>query len=190
LRERLAHEIRAILKQTGTTALFVTHDQLEAFALGDHIGVMQQGRLHQWAAPYELYHRPATRFVAEFIGHGAFVPGRVDTDDQGHARLRSPLGEQPLPDGLPPEWGLGDCDLLLRADDIVHDDDSEVLATILRKAFRGAEFLYTLKLDSGQTVMALVPSHHDHAVGERIGIRLQIDHIVTFARQAGAPATV
>lgn len=190
LRERLAHEIRAILKQTGTTALFVTHDQLEAFALGDHIGVMQQGRLHQWAAPYELYHRPATRFVAEFIGHGAFVPGRVDTDEQGHARLRSPLGEQPLPDGLPPEWGLGDCDLLLRADDIVHDDDSEVLATILRKAFRGAEFLYTLKLDSGQTVMALVPSHHDHAVGERIGIRLQIDHIVTFARQAGAPATV
>jgi iron(III) transport system ATP-binding protein len=68
LRERLAHEVRGILKETGTTALFVTHDQLEAFALGDVIGVMQRGRLEQWDDAYTLYHRPATRFVAQFIG--------------------------------------------------------------------------------------------------------------------------
>lgn len=77
LRERLAHEVRNILKQAGATALFVTHDQLEAFAIGDMIGVMHQGRLHQWDDAYTLYHRPATRFVADFIGHGVFAPATL-----------------------------------------------------------------------------------------------------------------
>jgi iron(III) transport system ATP-binding protein len=76
LRERLAHEVRGILKAAQATALFVTHDQLEAFAIGDVIGVMHQGRLHQWDDAYTLYHRPATRFVADFIGHGVFAPAR------------------------------------------------------------------------------------------------------------------
>ncbi|RZL10446.1 MAG: ABC transporter ATP-binding protein [Rubrivivax sp.] len=186
LRERLAHEVRAILRQTQTTALFVTHDQLEAFALGDFIGVMRQGRLHQWAAPYELYHRPATRFVAEFIGHGVFTAAQAGLDGAGQARLHTALGDWPLPDGQTPSWGEGPCDLLLRADDVLHDDASTVQAEILRKAFRGSEFLYTLRLDSGETVMAHVPSHHDHAIGERIGIRLELDHIVTFPRQPAA----
>jgi iron(III) transport system ATP-binding protein len=73
LRERLAHEVRSILKAANTTALFVTHDQLEAFAIGDTIGVMHQGQLHQWDDAYTLYHRPASRFVAEFIGHGVWA---------------------------------------------------------------------------------------------------------------------
>ena len=75
--------------------------------------------------------------------------------------------------------------MLLRADDIVHDDDAPVKAQIVRKAFRGSEFLYTLRLASGETVMTHVPSHHNHAVGEWIGIRAQVDHVVTFARGAG-----
>ncbi len=66
--------------------------------------------------------------------------------------------------------------------DIVHEDDAPVKAEILRKAFRGAEFLYTLRLADGQTVLALVPSHHDHKIGEWIGIRPEVDHVVTFAR--------
>jgi len=98
------------------------------------------------------------------------------------------LGPLRPPGDLPPPWGLGEGELLLRADDVVHDDASPVQATIVRKAFRGAEFLYTLKLDGGLTVMSLVPSHHDHGVGERIGIRLEMDHIVTFARQADTAA--
>jgi iron(III) transport system ATP-binding protein len=72
--------------------------------------------------------------------------------------------------------------VLLRADDIVHDDDAPVKAEITRKAFRGSEFLYTLRLASGETVMALVPSHHDHHLGEWIGIRAQVDHVVTFKK--------
>jgi len=77
-------------------------------------------------------------------------------------------------------------DVLLRPDDVVHDDASPVTAEVLAKAFRGAEFLYTLQLASGATVLSLVPSHHNHAIGERIGIRLEADHVVAYKRE-GAP---
>ena len=184
LRERLAHEVRAILKAAGATALFVTHDQLEAFAIGDTIGVMHEGQLHQWADAYSLYHRPATRFVADFIGHGVFAPATIrKVNDQ--VTVRTPLGDltDVMECPLPAFFANGECDVLLRADDIVHDDDAPVKAEIIRKAFRGSEFLYTLRLASGQTVMAHVPSHHDHKLGEWIGIRAEVDHVVTFARE-------
>ena len=185
LRERLAHEVREILKAAGATALFVTHDQLEAFAIGDMIGVMHEGSLHQWDDAYTLYHRPATRFVANFIGHGVFAPAAI-TVQNGKTRVHTPLGdldevtECPVPSAF--EDGL--YDVLLRADDIVHDDDAPTKAEIMRKSFRGAEFLYTLRLVGGQTVMAHVPSHHDHKVGEWIGIKAQVDHVVTFPRES------
>jgi iron(III) transport system ATP-binding protein len=185
LRERLAHELRAILQLSGTTALLVTHDQLEAFAVGDLIGVMHQGRLEQWDDAYTLYHRPATRFVADFIGHGVFAPAQIVAPAQGASLVRTPLGdlvdvqECPLPDAYPD----GLCEVLLRADDIVHDDAAPVRACIERKTFRGSEFLYTLRLAGGEQVVAHVPSHHDHQVGEWIGIRAQVDHVVTFARE-------
>jgi iron(III) transport system ATP-binding protein len=185
LRERLAHDLRTILKQTGTTALFVTHDQQEAFALGDVIGVMHQGRLEQWDSPYELYHRPATRFVAEFIGHAVFTPAQIVMCAHGPC-VHTPLGEIDNPNECPPPgvYPDGQCDVLLRADDIIHDDDSPVKGRIERKAFRGSEFLYTLRLPTGEQVMTHVPSHHDHHLGEWIGIRLQMDHVVTFSRVA------
>jgi iron(III) transport system ATP-binding protein len=188
LRERLAHEVRAILKAAGTTALLVTHDQLEAFAVGDTIGVMDSGHLHQWADAYTLYHRPASRFVADFIGHGVFATAKVENhleDGVLHKHVVTPLGE--LHDISPEELerlSVGECDVLLRADDIIHDDASDVKAKIIRKAFRGSEFLYTLELKTGETVLAHVPSHHDHTVGEWIGIRPEVDHVVTFAKTA------
>lgn len=74
LRERLAGEVRAALVATRTTAVFVTHDHDEAFAVADRIAVMDVGRLLQAAAPAELWHRPASRRVAEFLGYEAFVP--------------------------------------------------------------------------------------------------------------------
>ena len=183
LRERLAHEVRGILKAAGATALFVTHDQFEAFAIGDVIGVMNGGHLHQWDDAYTLYHRPATRFVADFIGHGVFAPATL-VQRGNNVVAQTPLGdltdldECPLPSSYPG----GECDVLLRADDIVHDDHAPVQAQIVRKSFRGSEFLYTLRLASGHTVLAHVPSHHDHALGEWIGIRAQVDHVVTFPR--------
>ena len=189
LRERLAQEIRAILKQTGTTALFVTHDQFEAFAVADVIGVMRAGHLEQWDEAYTLYHRPATRFVAGFIGHGVFAPAQVLAGPQGPL-VRTALGDliDPGECPLPSAYPEGACDLLLRADDIVYDDASPVKAQILTQAFRGSEFLLTLRLPGGEQVMAHVPSHHDHQVGEWIGIRAEVDHVVTFPRADGSTA--
>lgn len=162
----------------------MTHDQLEAFAIGDAIGVMHEGRLHQWADAYTLYHRPATRFVADFIGHGVFAPATVSTVD-GRVLLETPLGPVNGAAAAQAAASLaqgGPQDLLLRADDVVHDDDAPVKAEVIRKAFRGSEFLYTLRLASGETVLAHVPSHHDHRIGEWIGVRADLDHVVMFPR--------
>ena len=71
-------------------------------------------------------------------------------------------------------------DVLIRPDDIVHDDASSIQATVVHKAFRGADILYTLRLPGGGTALSLVPSHHNHAIGEKIGIRLEADHVVAF----------
>ena len=178
LRERLGIEVRSVLKKLNTTALLVTHDQQEAFAVADLVGVMRDGRLEQWDAPYQLYHRPATRFVADFIGQGVFIagqvvaPGTVQTEF-GVVRANG--------NG---KWHTGrQVDLLLRPDDVIHDDASTLRAEVCQRAFRGAEFLYTLRLPSGVHLLSLVPSHHDHAVGERIGIRIEPDHVVAFERE-------
>lgn len=185
LRERLSLEVRDIVKQTGTTAVLVTHDQNEAFAIADEIGIMHEGRIAQWDSAYNLYHRPRNRFIADFVGHGVFLPGRV----VGADRIEIELGilHGAITDPCHPDRGCEECDdgckvdVLLRPDDVIHDDASSLQAEVTDKAFRGADILYTLRLESGRKILALVPSHHDHPLGERIGIRLGVDHVVAFS---------
>ncbi len=182
-RSQLAQEVRQILRREHVTALLVTHDQFEAFAMADRIGVMDQGRLHQWATPYSLYHRPADRVVADFIGQGTLIRGRVL--DAG--RLATGLGV--LRGGLPRGFASGDTVyLLVRPDDIIHDPDSELTARVMHRTFRGADFLYTLQVD-GDRVLCLSPSHDDHPIGERIGIRPELKHLVVFAREEAEEET-
>lgn len=186
LREKLALEVREILKHEQITALMVTHDQHEAFAMADWIGVMADGRIQQWDTPYNLYHKPANRFIADFVGQGALLTGEVINDHQVEIELGVLSGHIPVEcDASGCDECVRSChlDVLLRPDDIIHDDDSLLLAEVENKAFRGAEFLYTLKLPSGQRVLSLVPSHHNHAIGEMIGIRLAVDHVVAFRRE-------
>lgn len=175
LREQLSLEVRDIIKEQGTTAILVTHDQAEAFAIADKIGVMHQGEIQQWDTAFNLYHRPVNRFVANFIGQGVFVAGTVV--DAQHVAIE--LGTLT---GKVPAQCAQNClvDVLLRPDDIVHDDMSALSATVIHKAFRGADILYALRLDSGAEVLALIPSHHNHKIGEKIGIKLEVDHIVAF----------
>jgi iron(III) transport system ATP-binding protein len=176
MREDLSLELRGILKASGATAVLVTHDQHEAFAMADEIGVMREGRIEQWDIAYNLYHRPANRFVADFVGQGVFLPARALNGRQLEIELGVLDAEVP--------HGGGAFEVLLRPDDVIHDDAAPTQAEVVHKAFRGAEILYTLKLASGREVLALVPSHHNHALGERIGIRLDVDHVVAFAPQA------
>ena len=176
LRERLSLEVRDIIKASGATAVLVTHDQQEAFAMADEIGVLHDGHIQQWDSPYNLYHRPANRFVADFVGQGVFLPARALNGQQLEIELGVLQGDA---------QGITDLEVLLRPDDVVHDDAAPTLAEVVHKAFRGAEILYTLKLGSGKKVLALVPSHHNHALGERIGIRLDVDHVVAFRPEPG-----
>jgi iron(III) transport system ATP-binding protein len=185
LRERLSLEVRDILRREATTALIVTHDQNEAFALADWIGVMHDGRIQQWDTPYRLYHEPANRFVADFVGQGVLLEGRVVNEHQVEIELGVLNGKIPVACAAQGcDACVRDCrvDVLIRPDDIIHDDASPLVAEVENKAFRGAEFLYTLRLPSGQRALSLVPSHHDHAIGEKIGIRLAVDHVIAFPR--------
>jgi iron(III) transport system ATP-binding protein len=179
LRERLSTEVRGIIKASGATAVLVTHDQQEAFAMADEIGILHEGRIQQWDSAYNLYHRPANRFVADFIGQGVFLPARVLNGSE----IEIELG---VLKGAAPNGGAA-VEVLLRPDDVVHDDAASAKAEVVHKAFRGAEILYTLRLASGRKVLALVPSHHNHALGERIGIRLDVDHVVAFAPEVSPP---
>ena len=185
LRERLAQEIRDLLKQTNTTTLLVTHDQYEAFSMADVVGVMESGQIAQWDTSYNLYHLPDSRWVADFVGQGTFLPGTVQ-NIHGVSNVAIELGVLPIEHRNDQTKANAQADtanrvdVLLRPDDVIHDDDSPIKATVIRKAFRGASFMYTLRLPSGDSIMALVPSHHDHALGEDIGIKYAADHVVTF----------
>jgi iron(III) transport system ATP-binding protein len=197
LREQLAAEVRSLLKASHATAVFVTHDQHEAFAMADEIAVMKGGRLQQLDSAYQLYHQPANRFVADFVGQGVFVRGVVlgpHTLALADGEFGDISSDQPL------RLASGDAsngnevcitgstvDVLLRPDDVIHDDASPVLATVLSRAFLGAEFLYTLRLRGGSRLLALVPSHHNHAVGENIGVRWVPDHLMLFEPAANRP---
>ncbi|MCP5196332.1 MAG: TOBE domain-containing protein [Gammaproteobacteria bacterium] len=105
------------------------------------------------------------------------LPGQIGVD----GRASTELGDI---DGTPPAGCAAgdDVEILVRPDDVIHDDASPLKAEVAERAFRGAEFLYTLHLPSGARVLCLAPSHHDHPPGRRIGIRLNIDHVVMFRR--------
>nr|WP_198675007.1 ABC transporter ATP-binding protein [Aliidiomarina taiwanensis] len=175
LRESLATEVRALLKSEGITALLVTHDQQEAFAMADKAGVMYHGRMLQWDRPYELYHEPTHQLVANFIGHGVLLRGSITTDQ----KVQCPLGLL-HGDEVPANAAGEEVDVLVRPDDIILDDSSERRATIIGKGFRGAHYLYTVALSDGTQVYCMSPSHHQYSIGAEVGLRLNIDHLVLF----------
>jgi iron(III) transport system ATP-binding protein len=84
-RERLAFEVRDILQQTGHTAMLVTHNQAEAFAIADQIGIMQSGTIVQWDSPYGLHHNPASAYVSDFIKREALMAQRAQAYLRGEA---------------------------------------------------------------------------------------------------------
>ena len=177
LREKLSLEIRALLKSQNTTALFVTHDQNEAFSISDTVSVMNDGVIEQTDTAYNLYHCPTSRFVADFVGQGVVISGLGGAD----GLIDTELGRMHPTDESHIDVEAGRrYDVLLRPDDIQHDDLSPSTAKVVHKAFRGADILYTLHLDSGTELLSLVPSHHNHELGQRIGIRTEIDHVVAF----------
>ncbi len=175
LRRSLAIEVREILKSRNITAIMVTHDQEEAFAFADKIAVMNEGKIQQWASPFDLYHEPSTRFVANFIGQGAFLPGHV-IDSTTVATEIGMISGNRCYDWLPDS----PVDVLLRPDDVIHNESSVKTGEVVSRVFAGTSTLYTLKLPTGSEVVSAFPSHHDYQVGDRVGIDIEADHLIAF----------
>ncbi len=176
MRERLATDIRTILKSQGATALFVTHDQNEAFAIGDRVGVMQEGQVLQWDTPFNLYHEPQNRTVANFIGQGVLLKGFMHSDNAVSTALGIIRGKRSYP------WRDNTAvDVLLRPDDVVIRNQGEIRCRITDRAFKGAETLYELQLKDGQKLLSLMPSHDDYQVGQLVSVDVCADHLVVFA---------
>ena len=178
LRRSLAVEVREILKSRNITAILVTHDQEEAFAFADRIGVLHQGRIQQWATPFDLYHEPVNRFVANFIGQGSFLPGHV-LDTTSVATEVGVIRGNRCYDWLPDS----PVEVLLRPDDVVHEEASAVTAEVVGKIFVGASIHYTLQLPTGSQLVSAFPSHADYEVGDRVGIEVAAEHLIAFRTQ-------
>jgi iron(III) transport system ATP-binding protein len=185
LRRKLSHEVRDILKARGTSAILVTHDQEEAFAVSDQVGVFKEGRLEQWDTPYNLYHEPQTPFVASFIGQGYFIRGQLQTPESVQTELGVLRGNRAY------TWPTGGAvDVLLRPDDIVYAPDSQLKARIVGKTFLGASTLYRLQLPTGSQLESIFPSHADHRVGADVGIRVAAEHLVLFQAPGSTAAHI
>ncbi len=177
LRERLVLDVHEILRQRQTTTLFVTHDQEEAFIIGDQIAVMNEGSIQQWDEPYKLYHEPANRFVADFIGQGRLIGGTL----AGHKSVQTSLG---LLTGSytwkwPPETRV---DVLLRPDDILPGVDEGVDCLITDRHFKGAQIMYTLRTPEGDELLSLVPSHLDLDIGQKTKVAVDAEHLIVFRK--------
>jgi len=181
LREQIAREMRHVLRQDGITAVLVSHNQHEAFAMADQIGIMQTGSLLQWDTPFQVYHQPVNAYVAGFVGEGVLLNGSVRADGS----IETELG--PIENHDASYVAGSRVAVLIRPDDVIQTDDSPMQAVLIEKAFRGASWLYTLGLDSGVRVLSLVSAHHDHQPGEKIGLRLELKHRVVFPSAVDHP---
>ncbi|WP_165774593.1 ABC transporter ATP-binding protein [Candidatus Viridilinea mediisalina] len=172
LRVSLRAQVRHILKQLGTTALFVTHDQEEALFMGDRVGVMRAGRLEQLCDPRELFLAPATRFVAEFIGVTNFLPATVHP-----AYLETELGRLEQTLALGPGSTI---ELVVRPDDLELVASPQGNARIAERIFRGGEYLYEVELASRQRLRCISNHIHDYAPETRVQVRLAPGHALAW----------
>ena len=165
MRESIAREVRAILKQARATALMVTHDQNEAFAMADNVGVMARGQLMQWGTAVEVYCQPATLDVAQFVGEGTLIAAQATVGGQ----WQTPLGL--LSAGHPHYATAHGVHVLLRPEH-VHLVEQGVKAKVLERTFRGSHFVFELELTDGQRVMAKVSLNALYSPCETVQIAL------------------
>ncbi|MBI4287914.1 MAG: ABC transporter ATP-binding protein [Chloroflexi bacterium] len=173
LRAQVRMEVERILRDTRTTAVFVTHDQEEAMAMGDRVGILYRGRLEQLGTPEEVYHWPATRFVADFVGQADFLPGTAMAGG-----ISTEIGDFPVSR----QWPPGDVvEVMLRPDDVQLFPDSAEGPEIIARQFRGSENLYTVLLPSGKQLHSSQPSTLVLPLHTRVKVKVELSHIVAFA---------
>ncbi|MYS88696.1 MULTISPECIES: ABC transporter ATP-binding protein [Streptomyces] len=166
VRLTLREEIRRLQQELGITTLFVTHDQEEALSMADRVAVMRAGKLEQCAPPAELYGRPATAFVAEFVGTMSRIPGRL------HGTTVEVLGRRLPVDGQAP--ATPEVDVLVRPEAVHVAADEHGDARVLAAAFLGAATRLTVRLADGTEVKADLPTHEAAALGVGTTVRVSL----------------
>ncbi|HWH29242.1 MAG TPA: ABC transporter ATP-binding protein [Mycobacteriales bacterium] len=178
LRASVRDHTVAALREEGAAGVFVTHDQAEALAVGDRVAVMNGGRLEHVGVPEHAFHAPASRFVATFLGEADFLPGT-----QAGRQVRTEVGV--LPAVVDDDAADDAVDVMLRPHEVTFVADGRGGAVVSAREFRGASYLYTLRLASGATVRSLQPHTVEHAVGTEVRVEVQAGHPVrSFARPA------
>lgn len=175
LRAALRSETKEILLDSGATVILVTHDQEEAFSLSDRVGLLNGGKLEQVGTPYEIYHHPASRFVADFVGRADYLPARVEGN-----LVVSRLGRFAI--SMPHPSSLTEGELLIRPDDVFITPDTRGEATITAVRFLGAHALYTLRLDDGSILHSQGLSAHLLAPCTRVAVTVNMRHTVVFGK--------
>ena len=174
LKDNLMNDIMKLIKSENITAILITHSAEEAFKMSDKIAFISNNTITQFANPYDIYHRPVSKEIANFFGISSYIKAKIT--DSSH--INCILGDFV---GMVDQFNKDDkVDLLIRPDDIIHDDNSLFSAKVTEKTFRGSDFLYELELKDGQKIFCYAPSHHNHQVNEVIGIKLDLDHLVIF----------
>jgi iron(III) transport system ATP-binding protein len=167
LRAQIRSDVVDILHNMGTPAVFVTHDQDEALAIGDRVAVMRSGRLRQVAEPWEVFHRPADRFVASFMGEASFL----ELTEAGSV-LRTDFGDVARPPGDLPDGSVA----MVRPDDITFTVDPDGCDRIVHAEFRGSSWCYTIQLGSGSTLRSMRSHLLRVDVGERVTTSISPGH--------------
>jgi len=180
LREGMRDELRAIQRSVGITTVFVTHDQAEALGLSDRIAVMNHGRIEQLGAPREIYERPATRFVADFIGGSSVLRGRAVTADRV-----SVAGGALQVTGAALVAGA-EVELAIRPERVrlaTGPADNALAAAVDGLVYQGAQTELTARLADGQRVLVFVaePAPFPLAVGQPIHLHLPADAFMPLA---------
>ncbi|ALV31559.1 ABC transporter ATP-binding protein [Streptomyces sp. CdTB01] len=166
VRLTLREEIRRLQQELGITTLFVTHDQEEALSIADRVAVMHAGRLEQCAEPAELYGRPATAFVAEFVGTMSRIPGHLAGDTVEVLGMRLPV------EGTVPQ--ASEVDVLVRPEAVRVEADATGSATVIATAFLGAATRLTVRLADGTEVKADLPTHEAAPLGAGAAVRVSL----------------
>lgn len=175
LRDELCHALRETLKADHATAIMVTHDQKEAFAIADEIGVINQGKLAQWGSAQDLYERPNNAFVAGFIGQSTLLSAKKMDD----GFIETALGKIKA---IPTQYdNNAPISVQVRPEDIEINDTSPVKATVVRYLFLGPDYLYTLQLPNGETIISKASAPINLDKTHTVGVRIKAKALHTFS---------
>jgi len=172
LRNRVRNEVKDILASAGTTVIFVTHDQEEALFMGDLVGVMNFGKLEQVDTPENIFHRPATPFVAQFIGIADFLDGKISGSD-----IITELGSMHIKEELPEGTTVK---VMVRPDFIDFKPAADGKGIIVDRVFQGIYYLYSIKLPSGAIIKSLKHHNRHYSINTRILLKMNPGHSMVY----------